>query len=531
VIKFVSFYLLCGLFLAPFNHSGMLHPKHEPKRMCKVKTINGIVEGIIDSNGIRSFKGIPYAQPPVGDLRWQPPQPVKNWKGIRKTLHFGPRPMQNLVYSDMIFRSKKMSEDCLYLNIWVPVKREKTLLPVLVYFYGGGFMAGDGSEPRYDGESMARKGIIMITVNYRLDVFGFLALPSLTTESAHHASGDYGLLDQRAALLWVRKNISAFGGNPHEVTIAGQSAGSMSVSAQMASSLSKGLFVRAIGESGSVLGNLVPLSLAVREQQGIRFMKMSGAKNLTELKEISADSLLKISANPGCPHFGPTIDGYFLPESPEKIYYTGLQANVPLLAGWNSAEINYHSLLGKEAPTPSYYKKIIQGIFGKYAEAALKLYPGATKEEVIRSATDLASDRFIAYATWKWIDIHSKTDGKPVYRYFYSHSLPPLRNDSAANEIRLLGAPHSAEIPYALGNLYLIKTYDWTKTDYHVSAIMQDYFVNFIKTGNPNAPGLPEWPWLQSSIPKVMVIDNHSEAVPEKNQRRYLFLDEFYHNN
>ncbi|MGH2645700.1 MAG: carboxylesterase/lipase family protein, partial [Chitinophagaceae bacterium] len=229
-----------------------------------VKTANGMVEGTMDSNGIRSFKGVPYAQPPIGDLRWQAPQPVKNWKGIRQAKQFGPRATQNFIYHDMIFRSDGMSEDCLYLNIWTPAKSDKDSLPVLVYFYGGGFNAGDGSEPRYDGESMARKGIVTITVNYRLGVFGFLALPALTKESPHHASGNYGLWDQNAALRWVQKNIILFGGSPKKVTIAGQSAGSMSVSAQMASPLSRGLFSAAIGESGSVLGNLIPPSLIVR---------------------------------------------------------------------------------------------------------------------------------------------------------------------------------------------------------------------------------------------------------------------------
>jgi para-nitrobenzyl esterase len=376
---------------------------------------------------------------------------------------------------------------------------------------------------------MARKGIVAITVNYRLGVFGFLALPALTKESPHHASGNYGLLDQRMALLWVHRNIAAFGGNPDKVTIAGQSAGSMSVSAQMASPLSKGLFAGAIGESGSVLGNLAPHSLAESEQLGMKFMKTTGAKNLAQLRAMPAAQLLRFAGRPGAPWFFPDIDGYFLPEAPGKIYATGLQADVPLLAGWNSAEVNYHALLGSGHPTPANYKQTIEKLYGDDAAQVLKLYPGTTKQEVEASATALASDRFIVYATWKWIDLHSKTDGKPVYRYLYAHLLPQAQK--GGNHKAALGAPHSAEIPYALGNLHLIKAYDWTPEDFKVSTTMQDYFAHFIKTGDPNAPGLPRWPVLQSSIPKVMNIDTVSKAVPEQHKNRYLLLDRLYKNH
>ncbi|MCY7328769.1 MAG: carboxylesterase family protein, partial [Saprospiraceae bacterium] len=212
----------------------------------QAKTANGILEGVEES-GIRTFKGVPFAAPPVGDLRWREPQPAKHWTGIRKADKFGPRAMQRAIFGDMNFRSAGVSEDCLYLNVWTPARSASDRLPVLVYFYGGGLMAGDGSELRYDGESMARQGIVAVVVNYRLNIFGFMAHPELTKESPHHASGNYGLLDQAAALQWVNKNIAAFGGDPKRVTIAGESAGSMSVSAQMLSPLSKNLLAGAIG--------------------------------------------------------------------------------------------------------------------------------------------------------------------------------------------------------------------------------------------------------------------------------------------
>src|ERR1700761_8175243 len=225
----------------------------------EVSISNGKLEGTFNqSTGIRSFKGIPYAQPPVGNLRWKEPQPPANWTGVLKANHFSHMPMQKRIYSDMIFRADTMSEDCLYLNVWTPAKSANEKLPVLVYFYGGGFVGGDGSESRYDGESMAQKGIVTLTINYRLGIFGFFSHPELTAESAHHASGHYGLLDQTAALKWVQANIEAFGGDPKRVTIAGESAGSIAVCAQMVSPLSKDLFAGAIGESGAMIKPTMP---------------------------------------------------------------------------------------------------------------------------------------------------------------------------------------------------------------------------------------------------------------------------------
>src|SRR3954451_23418133 len=261
----------------------------------RVKVANGMNEGI-NVSGIREFKGVPYAAPPVGNLRWREPQPVQNWTGVRKADHFGPRAMQLPLFGDMHFRSDGMSEDCLYLNVWTPSKTGNEHLPVLVYFYGGGFAAGDGSEARYDGASMAKMGIVSVAVNYRLGVLGFLAHPERTKESPHHASGNYGLLDQHAALLWVRRNIAAFGGDPDKVTIAGESAGSISVSAQMASPLSKDLIAGAIGESGSLLGTLPPVPLSTGEQNGVDFAKGVGVNSLAELRAIKADSLLKLAS-------------------------------------------------------------------------------------------------------------------------------------------------------------------------------------------------------------------------------------------
>ncbi|MES2278119.1 MAG: carboxylesterase family protein [Bacteroidota bacterium] len=491
----------------------------------QVKIANGMLEGVTEASGVTSYKGIPFAQPPVGNLRWKEPQAPKNWAGIRKADHFGPNGLQKVMWADMIFRSSGQSEDCLYLNVWTPAKSPADKLPVLVYFYGGGLVTGDGSEYRYDGESLAKKGLVTITINYRLGVFGFLAHPELTKESAHHSSGNYGFMDQHAALVWVQKNIVAFGGDPARVTIAGESAGAMSVCAQMASPLSKGLFVGAIGESGSLLGNLSPVPLADAEQSGVKFAAAVGKTSLADLRKIPADSLLKL-ADKG--HFPTTVDGYFLPESTETIFETGKQMDVPLLAGWNSAEVGYGNFLGKNPPTLDNYKKALKDAYGERADEVLKMYPAASDADVPQVATDLASDRFIAYATWKFIDIHSKTDGKPVYRYLFARKRPAMVNAPAGWADHSFGAAHASEIEYALGNLTGDKVYAWTADDYKTSETMQNYFVNFIKTGNPNGPGLATWYGLQSSIPKVMVIDAESKSAPEKNLKRYVLLDTFF---
>jgi para-nitrobenzyl esterase len=482
----------------------------------RVKTANGILEGTDDpTTGIRSFKGIPYAAPPIGDLRWRAPQAVKNWQGVRKAVKFGPRAMQPPIFGDMVFRSDGVSEDCLYLNVWTPAKSGKERLPVLVYFYGGGFVAGDGSEPRYDGESMARKGIVAVTVNYRLNVFGFLAHPELTKESPYHGSGNYGLLDQSAALHWVRTNIAAFGGDPKRVTIAGESAGSLSVSAQMVSPLSKGLISGAIGESGALINpTLPPVPLSEGEQTGVKFMTDAGAPSLSALRAMSGKQILDAAMKGNPFRFSATVDGYFLPKTVVEILEVGEQAHVPLLAGWNAAEVGYQSFLGQTIATPESFTKKVRELYGVRADEVLNLYSPSI-EQAKHSATALASDRFIVYSTWKWLDLHIKSGGKPVYRYVFAHPRP---GES--------GAAHAIEIEYAMGNLGSNKVYKWTADDYNVSHTMQAYFVNFVRTGNPNGPGLPEWPEAKNF--QVMHLDVSSRVEPEQHRERYLFLDQQY---
>ncbi|ATL49930.1 carboxylesterase [Chitinophaga caeni] len=540
-----NFILLVAFFCMSFQES--FSQNSLDRHQAKIE--NGTIEGTyLAESGIHAFKGIPYAQPPVGNLRWQAPQPAQNWTGVKQTIKFGPKAMQKPIFGDMGFRSYGMSEDCLYLNVWTPAKTSEEKLPVLVYFYGGGLMAGDGSEPRYDGEQMAKEGIVSVTVNYRLGVFGFFAHPGLTKESPHHSSSNYGYLDQQAALQWVHDNIAAFGGDPKKVTIAGESAGSISVSVQMASPLSKDLIAGAIGESGAAINpTLAPIPLEKAEQNGLAFATKIGANSLAELRAIPAEKLLDLAFKPGTPQMSATIDGYLLPKSLVEIYTAGEQADVPLLAGWNSAEIPYFALLGNKTPTPENYKNIIEAIYKVQAPEVLKLYPGNSELEVMHSASDLASDRFIVYSTWKWADMHSQ-HGQPVYRYLFSRVRPGMTAEmgnakpglaggvikdgqgKAAPKPKYEGASHASEIEYALGNLPLNKVYAWTDDDYKVSKTMFTYFANFIKTGNPNGEGLPKWQPItkESQRDPYMNIDVHSRLEFDTHKNRYYFLDKIY---
>jgi para-nitrobenzyl esterase len=522
------------------------HAENKNAFPVQITITNGIIEGEFDiKTNIQSFKGIPFAQAPIDNLRWKAPQPIANWNGIKQTKKFGPRGIQSNVFGDMGFRSDGMSEDCLYLNVWSPTISTNDKLPVLVYFYGGGFAAGDGSESRYDGENMATKGIVTLTVNYRLGIWGFFSHPELTKESPDHASGNYGLLDQNAALKWVQANIAKFGGDPKRVTIAGESAGSISVSAQMASPLSKGLIAGAIGESGgSIFPTLAAVPLAEAEKTGLEFAQKIGASSLKDLRAMSTIELYQKSIGTSLGVFKTTIDGYFLPKLLPEIFEAKQQVMIPLLLGWNSEEMTYKALtMGKDISNEIYIQKVKE-LYGDKADEVLKLYPIGTPDITERSATDLAGDRFIAYSTWKWFDLHRKNSSQPIYRYYYSHPRPAMRDNSleaglAGGVIKKnsnipkaptpKGAVHSAEIEYAMGNLAGNKEYAWTEDDFKVSETMMNYFANFIKNGNPNGEGLPVWPKAKNEDkPEIMIIDVNSKSKKAENDTRYLFLDKEY---
>jgi len=515
----------------------------------QTKTANGIIEGFKDSKtGLQMYYGIPFAKSPVGELRWKAPQALENWQGVLKTDKFGPKPMQTEVFGKMNSRLDTMSEDCLYLNVWTPTVKNKKLLPVLVYFFGGGFVAGDGAEPRYDGAVMAQKGIVAITVNYRLNIFGFFSYPELTAEAPYKASGNYGYLDQNAALKWVQRNVSAFGGDPKRVTIAGESAGSISVSAQMASPLSKDLIAGAIGESGAAIHpTLAPIPLAEAEKTGVEFAEKAGYTSLKALRSLSANELMDSYIKSKRFGFPAVIDGYFLSKSLSEIFNAQEQAQVPLLVGWNSAEMNGMSFMyGKPYTGENFISRVKETYPNEYEEV-LNLYKHTTEKEVELSATELASERFITYSTWKWFDLQRKNSSQAVYRYLFCRPRPPFKDRALSSglaggiikqdqtptpRIKPLGASHAEEIEYCMGNLYLAPEYDWEKEDYIVSETMLNYFANFIIAGNPNGKNLPDWPTVKPTEPNppVMMIDVVSKAVNAQNDNRFLFLDRNYKN-
>jgi para-nitrobenzyl esterase len=494
----------------------------------RVKTDKGVVEGVL-TNGqqVRAFKGIPFAAPPVGDLRWQPPQPAAAWKGVRQTKDFGAHCVQSGGYPDMVFHDPGPSEDCLTLNVWTPAKAKPGSLPVMVWIYGGGSLTGGTSENRQDGQFLARRNVVVVSMNYRLGIFGFFVHPELTAESPHHASGNYGLLDQTAALAWVQRNIAAFGGDPSNVTIFGESAGSSSVSSQMASPLARGLFARAIGESGSAMpgaGPAVPSHDSL-ERRNVAFAESAfGSSKLADLRKLSADDIVRAATaktEPPPPRFGPCVDGYFLPDTAVNIYAAGNQAHVPLLAGWNADEARGQVLQAKTRTTADSFAATAQKDFAENAQRFLAVYPAATDAEAVVSAGDYASDHFIAYSTWRWMEAHVATGKAPVFRYRLDLGSPGDKNHEA-----ILGAFHSDDIEYVFGTLDSRPEAVWRPEDRKLSDLMGSYWTNFARTGDPNGPGLPHWPTYDAAGQwQVMHLDATSEAKPDQLRERYLFLD------
>jgi len=495
-------------------------------RHVQVLIADGIVEGVVSAdNKVRTFKGIPYAAPPVGELRWKAPQPVQPWHGVLKTIEYPKRAMQGHIYEDMIFHDEGPSEDCLYLNLWMPENHpEQEKLPVMVWIHGGGFVAGSSSEPRQDAGNLSKKGVLIVSLNYRLGIFGFFSHPELAKESGHNASGNYGLLDQIAALQWVKKNIAAFGGDANNVTIFGESAGSFSVSALMASPLSEGLFQRAIGESGAFFGvTLYTKTRLQTEEEDLKFADSAfGTSSLEALRAVPAEHLLEAALKKPRNFFRPNIDGYFLPASCKSIYESGKQAHIPLLAGWNMDEGNYRTLFRTLAPTKENYVNLVKGKFGNNSDTILKLYPAIVDSQAKRSAQDFEGDNFTGYATWKWLEMQLATGESPLYRYEFDQLLPLPADAKPGTEPR---APHAGEIEYVFGVLYS-KKLPWTKEDYAVSDVMSTYWTNFAKTGNPNSPGLPPWPeYNRKNEYPVMHLSPNPLSSPDAHRDRYQFLD------
>ncbi len=485
---------------------------------------NGMLEGDYSTrSGVQSYLGIPFAAPPVNDLRWRAPQPAQDWKGVRMAHEFGPRPVQRYVYSDMRFRSPSVSEDCLYLNVWTPAKEGQNGLPVLVYFYGGGFQAGSGDERRYDGERLAEEGVVVVTPNYRLNIFGFLAHPELSAESDYGGSGNYGLMDQAAAIQWVKDNIAAFGGDPEQITIAGESAGSMSVSLQMVSPLSRDLLAGAVGQSGGAVNPQRPVApLSQGEAWGEQFVTNAGFSSVGEMREASTQSIYEAynSGNAGSPPV--VVDGKFITEDPSLTFQNGRQAQVPLLVGWTSTERPW----GQFPDSPDAYRDMLKQRYPQQAEKLLEYYPA---EEPTQSAIELASDTWIVLGTWNWADLQRRHSDQPVYRYRFDRIRPPLKGETRAQNPP--GAAHATDIEYFLNTLEVSDAYAWSADDEQAANTMLQYLANFVKSGNPNGEDLPEWPALgEGDTPEVMILDTDSAAEPFEAEPRYRYLKSMYDN-
>lgn len=483
-----------------------------------VKTANGKIQGTTNANKtIRIFKGIPFAAPPVGDFRWQAPQTVQNWKGIKQCTAFSASPIQNKPQpfycwsEEFIAQPEPLSEDCLYLNVWTSAKSKNEKQAVFVWIYGGGFSSGSANCAIYDGEEMAKKGIVFVSINYRVGVFGFMAHPELSKESGYHASGNYGFLDQIAALKWIQKNITAFGGDPNNVTVAGQSAGAFSVTALIASPLAKSLFHKAIPQSGGLLSNMLSQNLAKAEELGVAFMKKANTISIAELRRKSAEELQILSNHQEAGRFGTTLDGYVLPSDLMDYFKKGLHNQTPVLTGWVTGD---GSFLGESKMTVEEYKKEAQTKYGDKATTYLNIFPASTADEVKEAKQKLTLLNFAGMPSHLLAGFNTKT----TYVYQFGHVPPDKPN------FPNYGAFHTSEVPYVLHTLHTWNR-PWQPLDKSLENIISSYWVNFAKTGNPNGINLPEWKSYDKHSGNIMLLSDKVEVKPALLKKEFDFLE------
>jgi para-nitrobenzyl esterase len=479
-----------------------------------VKVEDGLLQGTYE-DGLTVYKGIPFAAPPVGDLRWRPPQPPAKWEGELKADKFAPGPIQSWG------SPSDFSEDCLYLNVWTPAKSLGDNIPVFVWIYGGGFNGGATSIPTYSGENLANKGVVLVSIAYRVGQLGFMAHPELSAESPHHVSGNYGLLDMIAALKWIKKNIAVFGGDPNKVTIFGESAGGIAVSMLCASPLAKGLFEGAISESGGSFGpprhttypgeNLKLLTEA--EQSGLEYTKSAGVTSIEELRKIPADKLPAIKGLAW-----PIIDGYVIPDDQYKLYEAGKFNDTPILVGYNSDEGASFMRISE----PEAYIKSVKERYGKFSDDLLKAYP-VGENNVPKTARDLMRDAAFGWHTWSWARLQSQIGKSKVYYYYFDqHPDYPVDSPKAG-----YGSPHGQDVAYVFEHLNPSDS-NLTKSDFEISEAMATYWTNFAKYGDPNGNGLPEWQAFSDKNPKVMYFSQTPYMGPVPSAKSLEVLDAYF---
>jgi para-nitrobenzyl esterase len=475
-----------------------------------VSVEGGLVQGTSE-DGLTVYRGIPFAAPPVGDLRWHAPLPAAKWDGVRQANKFGPSPIQGTG------TGPAMSEDCLYLNVWTPAKSANDHIPVLVWIYGGGFSSGATSDPNYSGEKLAKKGVVFVSIAYRVGQLGFLAHPELSAESPNHVSGNYALLDQIAGLQWVKKNIAAFGGDPNKVTIFGESVGGISVSILCASPLAKGLFEGAISESGGSFGPPRPTTfpgenlkrLWDAERAGEAYVKAAGVSSIAELRKIASD---KLPAGRGVGSSWPIIDGWVIPDDQYKLYAAGKYNHTPILVGYNSDEGASFS----PPRTPENYITNVETRYGPFADKLLKAYPVGSNT-VPKTARDLARDAAFGWHTWTWARLQSKTGKSKVFYYYFDQDSPRAG----------YGSPHGADVAYVFQHLNP-KSPQIKQADLEISDAMSTYWVNFAKHGDPNGKGVPAWPAFSDKHPQVMYFSQTPHIGPVPSADALKVLDGYF---
>ena len=468
----------------------------------QVKVTGGTVQGTVLED-MTVYKGIPFAAPPVGELRWKAPQPVVAWDGILECKDFGPNPMQG--------NGEGCSEDCLYLNVWTPAKSPKEKLPVMVWIYGGGFAGGATSY--YDGADLARQGVILVSVAYRVGKLGFLSLPELSAEDPNGVSGNYGLLDQIAGLQWVKDNIAKFGGDPAKVTIFGESAGGISVSMLCASPLAKGLFRGAISQSGGSFGPFQHRTMPGENMQSIKYAEQDNTawaqrafgENYT-LEQLRAADAKAVMGGFGGSGGWPIVDGYVIPDDQYKLYEAGKYNDVDVLIGYNSDEgLSFGFAAGGGS-----HQDQVRARYEDFADALLAAYPVEADGKVGKTARDLTRDAAFGWQTWTWARMQNCTGKGRVWLYYFDQH-PDYPADSPRYG---QGSPHGQDVAYVFGNPEEVQP-----TDKALSGWMMAYWTNFAKTGDPNGEGLPAWPLFTNDAPQTMVLTGsgcHASAVPSE---------------